>query len=220
MSDAASERLQELEDLLLEELGYEAIPLGELDGLLTGLAISPDAISPGEWLPVVWGHEGPPWDERQKQAILDLIMEHYNDIVQELDRGKCSPLYDVDSYDDSLCWEIWIKGFWRAVLLRPEGWREFGAIDDDDLQTALFCLSRLYELATKEPPELEPLEVDERLEEHAPGMISDAVEMLQRARLTHASLLAGPITRNLPKVGRNDSCPCGSGRKFKNCCLN
>lgn len=23
-----------------------------------------------------------------------------------------------------------------------------------------------------------------------------------------------------PKAGRNDPCPCGSGRKFKNCCLN
>jgi transposase-like protein len=23
-----------------------------------------------------------------------------------------------------------------------------------------------------------------------------------------------------PKIGRNDSCPCGSGRKYKHCCLN
>ncbi|MDK9721646.1 MAG: SEC-C metal-binding domain-containing protein [Rhodospirillales bacterium] len=23
-----------------------------------------------------------------------------------------------------------------------------------------------------------------------------------------------------PKVGRNDLCPCGSGKKFKKCCLN
>ncbi|HEY5741789.1 MAG TPA: SEC-C metal-binding domain-containing protein, partial [Terrimicrobiaceae bacterium] len=27
-----------------------------------------------------------------------------------------------------------------------------------------------------------------------------------------------PIKRELPKVGRNDPCPCGSGKKFKNCC--
>lgn len=24
---------------------------------------------------------------------------------------------------------------------------------------------------------------------------------------------------SLPKVGRNDPCPCGSGRKFKKCCV-
>jgi preprotein translocase subunit SecA len=26
-----------------------------------------------------------------------------------------------------------------------------------------------------------------------------------------------PVTRNMPKVGRNDPCPCGSGKKFKHC---
>lgn len=27
-----------------------------------------------------------------------------------------------------------------------------------------------------------------------------------------------PITRSEPKVGRNDPCPCGSGKKYKKCC--
>jgi preprotein translocase subunit SecA len=27
-----------------------------------------------------------------------------------------------------------------------------------------------------------------------------------------------PIRRSLPKVGRNEACPCGSGKKYKNCC--
>ena len=26
------------------------------------------------------------------------------------------------------------------------------------------------------------------------------------------------IRRQMPKVGRNEPCPCGSGRKFKHCC--
>lgn len=29
-----------------------------------------------------------------------------------------------------------------------------------------------------------------------------------------------PYVRAMDKVGRNDDCPCGSGRKFKKCCLN
>ena len=28
-----------------------------------------------------------------------------------------------------------------------------------------------------------------------------------------------PIVRSGPKVGRNDPCPCGSGKKYKKCCL-
>jgi uncharacterized protein YecA (UPF0149 family) len=27
-----------------------------------------------------------------------------------------------------------------------------------------------------------------------------------------------PIVNDGPKVGRNDPCPCGSGKKYKNCC--
>lgn len=27
-----------------------------------------------------------------------------------------------------------------------------------------------------------------------------------------------PIKRNVPKVGRNEACPCGSGKKYKKCC--
>ena len=26
------------------------------------------------------------------------------------------------------------------------------------------------------------------------------------------------VARTVPKVGRNDPCPCGSGKKYKNCC--
>ena len=27
-----------------------------------------------------------------------------------------------------------------------------------------------------------------------------------------------PVRREMPKVGRNEPCPCGSGKKYKNCC--
>lgn len=33
------------------------------------------------------------------------------------------------------------------------------------------------------------------------------------------ALFHGTYMRDMPKVGRNDPCPCGSGRKYKKCCL-
>ena len=33
----------------------------------------------------------------------------------------------------------------------------------------------------------------------------------------HAPMV--PVRRELPKIGRNDPCPCGSGKKHKKCCL-
>jgi SEC-C motif-containing protein len=31
-------------------------------------------------------------------------------------------------------------------------------------------------------------------------------------------MVQAPVTRGAPKVGRNDPCPCGSGKKHKKCC--
>jgi SEC-C motif-containing protein len=40
-----------------------------------------------------------------------------------------------------------------------------------------------------------------------------------KAETTRESLAAGkPVARAEPKTGRNDPCPCGSGKKFKKCC--
>jgi predicted Zn-dependent protease len=41
-----------------------------------------------------------------------------------------------------------------------------------------------------------------------------------QGRLTATAELAGwsPVVRAGPKVGRNEPCPCGSGRKYKRCC--
>ncbi|MEN8150444.1 MAG: preprotein translocase subunit SecA [Planctomycetota bacterium] len=36
---------------------------------------------------------------------------------------------------------------------------------------------------------------------------------------SHSREAPKPIKRDQPKVGRNDPCPCGSGKKYKQCCL-
>ena len=43
----------------------------------------------------------------------------------------------------------------------------------------------------------------------------------RRERLASAGSFARDprLVHAVPKVGRNDPCPCGSGKKFKKCCL-
>ncbi len=36
--------------------------------------------------------------------------------------------------------------------------------------------------------------------------------------ITRGTKPSGPWKRRAPKVGRNEPCPCGSGKKFKKCC--
>ena len=48
-----------------------------------------------------------------------------------------------------------------------------------------------------------------------PGQASDVVS--EAANAAEAAAKAKPV-RTGPKVGRNDPCPCGSGKKYKQCC--
>jgi uncharacterized protein len=222
MSERISSELQRLDDFLCRDVvDDEAMLLSELDGFLAGVIVCPDLIPPSEWLPLVWGEEGPEFEsEQEAQSILGLIMGHYNDIIRQLDGSEYLPVYEMD-IDDSFLWEIWIDGFWQALRLRPEAWRAFAQAheQDEDFQRSLFVLGRLGELADG-PGDLEPIEIDEELEALAPDLIPIHVEILHRARLAGANRFATAANENCPKVGRNDPCPCGSGKKFKKCCLN
>ena len=46
------------------------------------------------------------------------------------------------------------------------------------------------------------------------------VRALQGVFVDAASGTTQPITSPGSKLGRNDPCPCGSGRKYKKCCMN
>jgi preprotein translocase subunit SecA len=45
-----------------------------------------------------------------------------------------------------------------------------------------------------------------------------ALEAHQQARMAEEGEAVKQIVREAPKVGRNDPCPCGSGKKYKKCC--
>ena len=52
------------------------------------------------------------------------------------------------------------------------------------------------------------------------GFDNSAIEVGERAPVANSSSDSKPqpIVNHGPKVGRNDPCPCGSGKKYKNCC--
>jgi preprotein translocase subunit SecA len=50
-----------------------------------------------------------------------------------------------------------------------------------------------------------------------PGQAKASDVVSQAADAAEAAAKAKPV-RTGPKVGRNDACPCGSGKKYKNCC--
>ena len=73
-------------------------------------------------------------------------------------------------------------------------------------------------IAISQGETLPELQEKDALLEEAADIIPACVEVLYRSRLkTNTSQAAAP-ERKGPKVGRNDPCPCGSGKKYKACC--
>ncbi|WP_246628562.1 SEC-C metal-binding domain-containing protein [Methylomagnum ishizawai] len=61
----------------------------------------------------------------------------------------------------------------------------------------------------------------EALESKYPNIYQELKQRQQRLKLLYSNFLKAHPIRQVSidkKVGRNDPCPCGSGKKFKKCC--
>jgi uncharacterized protein len=217
-----SNRLKLLEKLLADLESDEAMLLTQLDGFLAGIIICPDLILPGEWLPMVWAasdSDAAPVFESTKEAeqLIELIMQHYNSIVADLQRGAghYSPLFDIDMRNDDVLWEIWIDGFDTARQLRANSWAEIHA-GDAKARNAWAGLVTLVQIGRGES--ILPKEQVNDLIAKAPDLIPHYIETLNAWRISR-QVAGQPRTeaRNFGKVGRNEPCPCGSGKKYKRC---
>jgi uncharacterized protein len=218
-----SNRLKLLEKLLADLESDEAMLLTQLDGFLAGIIICPDLILPGEWLPMVWAgsdSDAAPVFESTKEAeqLIELIMQHYNSIVADLQRGAghYSPLFDIDMRNDDVLWEIWIDGFDTARQLRANSWAEIHA-GDEKTRSAWVGLVTLVQIGRGEST-LPKEQVDDLIAK-APDLIPHYIETLNAWRISQQ--VAGQFrtkAQNFGKVGRNEPCPCGSGKKYKRCC--
>jgi uncharacterized protein len=216
-------RLKLLEKLLAALDGDEAMLLTQLDGFLAGILVCPDLIMPGEWLPMVWGGENEDAalvfeNTKQLEQLAGLIIERYNAVAADLQRGPgyYAPVFDVDTRHDEILWEIWIDGFDTALQLRPGAWARLRG-GDEGARSALAGLVNLVQIGRGEST-LPKEQVDD-LTAKAPDLIPHYIETLNAWRISQQ--VAGQVKAEAPtfgKVGRNEPCPCGSGRKYKRCC--
>lgn len=218
-----SRRLTLLEKKL-DELAEDCDPMSasQLEGYLAGIVVCPDLIMPSEWLPLIWDAEGQgdgPVFQSAKQAekLTSLVMEHYNAITADIGAGRFAPVFDVDTRNDDVLWEIWIDGFETAMRLRPKSWRVYLGMGEN-IAAAMAGLVALSDIATGKS-KLKKKNIDE-LQSAAPDLIAGWIETLNAARVPRSALSMPPASAPMQnmKVGRNDPCPCGSGKKYKKCC--
>lgn len=217
-------RLRKLDRLLLD-LPDDGGPMlvSELDGYLTGLLICPDLVVPSQWLPQVWsrdeGEDSQPVfeDMGHVQATIGAVMEHYNAIAKGLAAAKptYTPVLDEDPRADEILWELWADGFGRAVDLKLSSWAAIDASGDEEARVALAGLLQLVAIARNE--HTAPGDDIHAFDDTAPDLIPRWVLALNAWRIANATSVPAPAP-SFGKVGRNDPCPCGSGKKYKKCC--
>jgi uncharacterized protein len=213
-------RLKLLEKKLASlPIDSDAMLLSELDGFVAGILVCPDLIMPGEWLPLVWGGEdtAPIFaTAEQAEQLISLVMEHYNATADDLQSGRFAPVLEVDTRHDEVLWELWIEGFETAMQLRPDSWMAL-LQSDAETCTALAGLITLMKISGGES-NLSESEIQD-LTEMASDLIAPWVETLHAWRVgQHVASRPGTPVPTFGKVGRNEPCPCGSGKKYKKCC--
>lgn len=232
LSDREIDELEAALAALPEE--RDGFDVAMLEGYLVGLLLQPKVVMPSAWLPPIFaapeGEPMIPGDLAHVQRVLDLVMRRYNTLAAHiLAREPFDPIvYDVEPADGTpatreqeltALW-LWAAGFVAAM-------HEFPAVFDladenDDLSETLVHILRHLPVDPEDDGEdAQAMRAERALIDrehplddldHAIGAVVDAV--MDIADITRPR---EPVVRAQPKVGRNDACPCGSGRKFKQC---
>jgi uncharacterized protein len=193
--------------------------LPELDGFVAGLVAGPEPVPMDEWLPIVWGDAGPPAfaSDAEAAAIHAAIAEMRLDVDAQVADGTYLPLLH-ESEDGTPMPEGWAVGFMTAAALRLDAWRPF--FESEELESLAYPILAFCDDETGKP--MLDLTARDRatLRANASDQIAQAViDIADYWQMKNRPPPAGAIAvRTTPKIGRNDPCPCGSGKKHKKCC--
>jgi uncharacterized protein len=107
----------------------------------------------------------------------------------------------------------------RGIEMRHDGWAEL--VNDEDHGGCLIPMMMLY-YEHDDDPEMRPepisAEQREKIIVHMAAGLLGAYRHFRAHREADAGIGTAGLRRSTRKTGRNDPCPCGSGRKYKRCC--
>lgn len=214
-----------------EEAPSDCMDTSMLDGYLAAVVSGPSLIMPNEMLRWIWdtegGQESPEFkSNKEAQTIIGLIMRHHQHvnatfsnaphdyrprILQREHEGRLIPIIDE-----------WCSGYYLGMALDLQAWtplmlsqpKLFAPIltygTDDGFQT---LANKPFD-ADLHQANADSL-VDTACQIHA-FWLAQRRQQMARGETPGIKRQSEPF-RNAGKVGRNEPCPCGSGKKFKHC---
>jgi uncharacterized protein len=206
----------------------DSMAVEELDGFFAALACCPEPVPREEWLPMVLGDSPRAHEalrgEGDDASLLKLVERHRAAVATMLYEGKgFAPVLAHD--EDGDAWgNAWAIGFARGMAMRPDAWLALD--EEEDFADALDPVMRLVAEAQldedddeddDEDEDWEPIPDAEReavIHDMLDG-VQDVYDFFRDAR--ERALAPATVRREGGKVGRNDPCSCGSGKKYKAC---
>ncbi|HEU4458622.1 MAG TPA: UPF0149 family protein [Methylibium sp.] len=231
----------ELDDLLAAiPAPLEPLDVVMLDGYLCGVIAQPQALAPDQWLPPafdwrlgenaeagsVLAADTPGWHGAKHERLLTLVQRHHAVLERQLrEDAWFDPLVMEPQDDDGKALAgaaaigpaiaPWVAGFEQALACFPA----LETLTHEDLPDLLDCLRRhLPAQDEDEAAVVKALDQEhplKNLDEAIADLVDNVVAIADLGR--GERLKVETVRRAGPKVGRNDPCPCGSGRKFKQC---
>jgi uncharacterized protein len=229
MEPLSDGEFEELDDLLLSDnLPEECMDAVTLEGFLTAIAIGPVTVTPEQWLPHVFGSDAEdPMPEfpsiKTFERVVNLIMRYYNSVIMifEIAPEKFSPAFYIHEVEGKTYTIVdeWCSGFLQGTALAGDAWQPL--LDEKP------GILRPFQLfATPEGwAELDTAADEAAMHAEWSSKVEPTVHAIHAYWLAHREASATTLDTNhptqrvgKPKVGRNAPCPCGSGKKYKNCC--
>jgi len=212
--------LDQLGDFLRQCKGGQAMNVEELDGFFAALVAGPETILPSEYYPHVFGgtmEEACQFDNLdQVNAVLGWLSRHWNTIAGTLYADEVYlPLLLEDDAGVAPA-NDWAQGFMRGVGLRVAQWADLiNSEEHGGSVLPMLMLSHEHDADPEMRPN--PITPDQRekiIIQMTAGLLQIYRHFLKQRQ---SATVAEPARRVGTKVGRNDPCPCGSGKKFKHC---
>ena len=205
----------------------------ELQGFLFTVVSAPELIPPSEWLPIIFGEEDAGYSNLDEaNEILGQIMALYNTInAAVLDPPTLLPadcqLHDdvLANFEDDAPIAQWSRGFLRGHQWLEQLWEDLPDEMAEELDATLMALAFFSSRQMAEDFHAEDTRDEQSFEAMADAIyrvVPMAVAQYAHMGRSIAEVLAEhdavPEPAQSTKVGRNDPCPCGSGKKYKTCC--
>ena len=205
---------------VLERFGDKrSMNLEQLDGFLAALICGPELVPPSKYLPKIWGNQ----TVFDVQVFMSLLMRHWNAIADTLNSGEMYLPLLLEDESGIIHGNDWANGFLRGMEFGKEDWALL--LEDEDhggWLVAIFALANEHNPDPKMRPYKDPIstELRETLIVSAAAGTMQIYQYFKAQRLLADDPLGNmpDFLRTMPKIGRNDPCPCGSGKKFKQCC--